>query len=160
MHGLLYPLTVVTALGCGLIAGVLFAFSSFVMKALAQLPPKQGIAAMQAINAAAISPAFMLALFGTAIACVAVTGLALAHPHESYVPYLLTGSGLYLAGVIVVTMAFNVPRNNTLAGVQPTSANAASTWTRYLAQWTAGNHVRTAAALAAAVNLTLALHGS
>jgi len=49
-QNLIFILTLVSALGCGLIAGVFFAFSAFVMKALARLPPAQGIAAMQSIN--------------------------------------------------------------------------------------------------------------
>jgi uncharacterized membrane protein len=160
MHGLLYPLTLIASIGCGLNAGVFFAFSSFVMKALARLQPTQGVALMQAINVTAISFAFMLVLFGTALACVAVGSLALAHRHASYAFYLRAGSGLYLAGVIAVTIAFNVPRNNMLARVEPASADAPSAWARYLTQWTAGNHVRTVAALAATVSLTLALHVS
>lgn len=131
------------------------------MKALAQLPTAQGVAAMQAINVAAISLAFMLALFGTALACVIVAALALTRSHHSHAPYLLAGSGLYLLGVIAVTIAFNVPRNTALAEIEPASTTAAAAWTRYLAEWTAANHVRAAAAaLAAAINLTLALHGS
>jgi uncharacterized membrane protein len=55
MDGFLAALTVVAALGCGLNAGVFFAFSSFVMKALARLQPAQGIAAMQSINLVAIT---------------------------------------------------------------------------------------------------------
>jgi uncharacterized membrane protein len=39
MHGTLFVLTLLTGLGCGLTAGVFFAFSAFVMKALARLPP-------------------------------------------------------------------------------------------------------------------------
>jgi len=35
---LLFPLVLISALGSGLIAGVFFAFSTFVMKALARLP--------------------------------------------------------------------------------------------------------------------------
>lgn len=35
----LFPLTFLAALGSGLIAGVFFAFSAFVMKAFARLPP-------------------------------------------------------------------------------------------------------------------------
>jgi uncharacterized membrane protein len=46
MDGILVALTFVTALGCGLSTGALFAFSSFVMRALARLPAPQGIAAM------------------------------------------------------------------------------------------------------------------
>jgi len=44
---LLFIVTLLAALGCGLIAGVFFAFSTFVMKALARLPTSHGIAAMQ-----------------------------------------------------------------------------------------------------------------
>jgi uncharacterized membrane protein len=160
MPGLLYPLTLIAAIGCGLVAGVIFAFSSFVMNALARLQPAQGVAAMQAINLAAINLAFMLALFGTALACIAIAGVALAHLHARYAPYVLAGSGLYLTGAIAVTIAFNVPRNEALTRVEPTSADAPGYWARYLAQWTAANHVRTLAALAATVTLTIALHVS
>ena len=84
MDGGLFALTVVTALGCGTIGGVFFAFSTFVMRALHRLPAVQGIAAMQSINAVAISPAFMAALFGTAAACVAVAIAALvAEPQRA-----------------------------------------------------------------------------
>jgi uncharacterized membrane protein len=66
IDGLLFALALVSALGCGLMAGAFFAFSAFVMNALARLPPAQGIAAMRSINVAAITPAFTGALFGTA----------------------------------------------------------------------------------------------
>jgi len=46
---LLFALTLFVALGCGLIAGVFFAFSAFVMKALARLSSAEGIAAMQSM---------------------------------------------------------------------------------------------------------------
>jgi uncharacterized membrane protein len=50
MNGLIFVLTFLSALGCGLVAGIFFTFSNFVMKSLARLPSAQGIAAMQAIN--------------------------------------------------------------------------------------------------------------
>ena len=59
-------LTILTALGAGLNAGVFFAFSSFVMKALRRLPASQGISAMNAINKAAPTAWFMTAFVGTA----------------------------------------------------------------------------------------------
>jgi len=55
-----------------------------------------------------------------------------------------------------LTIAFNVPRNDALAAVDPASAEGASLWASYVTVWTAWNHVRTVAALAAAL-LTLAL---
>ncbi len=65
-------LIVCTAIACAAMGGVFFAFSSFVMRALARMPPAQGIAAMQSINVVAVTPVFMTALFGTAAACVVV----------------------------------------------------------------------------------------
>jgi uncharacterized membrane protein len=158
MDGILFALTLGTALGCGLSAGALFAFSSFVMGALARLPAAQGIAAMQSINVMAVTPAFMTALFGTAVAFVALALWALADWNDSYGPYLLSGSALYLIGTIGLTMAYHVPRNDALAKVDPETAEAAGLWTRYMAEWTAWNHVRVAAGLAAAAALTVALH--
>ena len=157
MDGLLVALTAVTALGCGLNAGVFFAFSSFVMKAPARLQPAQGIAAMQSINLVAVTPAFMTALFGTATAAVAVAVWALVDWNDSFGPYLLAGGAMYLLGTIGPTIADHVPRNNALATLQPHCAEAAGRWTRYGAEWTSGNHLRAAASLAAAVSFTLAL---
>lgn len=56
IDGPYFVLTLLGVLGCGLVAGVFFGFSTFVMKALAQLPPAQGVAAMNAINVAAVRP--------------------------------------------------------------------------------------------------------
>jgi uncharacterized membrane protein len=157
MDEVLVALTVVTALGCGLNAGALFTFSSFVMRALGRIPAAQGIAAMQSINVVAVTPAFMTALFGTAVACMALAVWALVELDEGFAPYLLAGSALYLVGTIGLTMAYHVPRNNALAAVEPTSREGESYWARYLSEWTAWNHARVAAALAAAALLTIAL---
>jgi uncharacterized membrane protein len=157
MHSPLFLLTLLAALGCGVIAGVFFAFSSFVMKGLARVPPAQGIASMQSVNAAALTPAFMTALFGTAAACLAVIVCSILGPHRPYSGYLLTGGMLYLLGAIGMTITFHVPRNQALDRVRPGSPDAAGHWNRYVTTWTAGNHVRAAAALAAAAILTLAL---
>jgi uncharacterized membrane protein len=158
MDGFLFALTLVTALGCGLNAGVFFAFSGFVMKALARLHPAQGVAAMQAINVAAVAPAFMAALFGTAVACGALAVWALLAWDNRFAPYLLVGSLLYLVGTVVLTITYHVPRNDALARVEPHGADAESRWRRYLSGWTAWNHVRAAAAIAGAATLTIALH--
>jgi uncharacterized membrane protein len=153
----IFPLKLCTALGCGLVAGVFFAFSTFVMQALGQQPPAQGIATMQSINITVINPWFMGVLFGTAAGCLALVAAALTKGLPGG-KYLLIGSLLYLIGTILVTIAFNVPLNDALATVNPTSAEGASLWTKYLTNWTLWNHVRTAAALAAAALLTISLH--
>ena len=154
---LLLTLTLITALGCGLVAGVFYAFSTFVMKALARLPAAQGITAMQSINIVVINPVFMAAFMGTAAACVLVTVFSLVRWSGSEDVYSLSGALVYLIGTILVTIAFNVPRNDALAAADPQSADGARLWDRYVTSWTAWNHVRTAAALAAAALLTVAV---
>jgi len=153
----LFVLTFLAALGCGLIAGVFFTFSAFVMKALARLSPAQGIAAMQSINVVVINPLFMVALFGTALACVGLAVSSFFRWSEPSAVYSLVGSLLYLVGTIAVTMVFNVPRNDALAAADPDSADGARLWVGYVTSWTAWNSVRTATALAAAALLTFAL---
>jgi uncharacterized membrane protein len=145
---LLEILILLCALGAGIVAGVFYAFSTFVMRALGRIPAPQGIAAMQSINIVVINPWFMTALFGTALLGIVVTAMAV----PAGVPgraWLVAGGLCYVLGTIGVTMAFNVPRNNALARVSPATPEAATVWTRYLATWTFWNHVRTAAALAA-----------
>jgi uncharacterized membrane protein len=143
-------LKIVSALGCGLTAGVLFAFSSFIMNALARLPPAQGIAAMQSINITVVNPAFFGVFFGTAVLCLYLGGRALLNWNQPGSPLLFAASLLYILGTIVVTIAFNVPLNDALAAVKPESAEGATLWAAYLSRWTAWNHVRALAALAAA----------
>jgi uncharacterized membrane protein len=157
MDGTLLVLTHLAALGCGVMAGVFFAFSAIVMSALGRLPAEQGVAAMQAMNRAAISPAFLATLLGAAVACVALTAASPFVWHEPFAPYLIVGSALYL-GAIVLTKVYHVPRNEALASVEPRGASTAGHWARYLSGWTAWNHLRAAAALAATVAFTLALH--
>jgi hypothetical protein len=57
--------TLLSTVGCGLVAGFFFAFLICVMKALGRLPAEQGITAMQSINVVVINPWFLTAFFGT-----------------------------------------------------------------------------------------------
>lgn len=154
---LLVVLTFCTALGCGLMAGAFFAFSSFIMRALARLPAPQGIAAMQSINVLAVTPLFMTALFGTAAACLLLGISALFAWERPGAAYLLIGSTLYVVGTVLVTILFNVPRNDALAAVNAASADGVRLWTDYVRGWTVWNHVRTVAALVAAALLIAGL---
>jgi uncharacterized membrane protein len=145
----LFALTIASALGCALVGGIFFAFSNFVMKALFRIPAPSGIAAMQAINVTVLNPLFLALFFGAAAACVVLVIFSIQAPLR------LLGAALYLVGTIGVTMAFNVPRNNALARLDP--AGSVSEWRRYVQEWTWWNHVRTLAAVAAAALLTFDL---
>jgi uncharacterized membrane protein len=152
----LVTLTAVSAVGSGVVGGVFFAFSVFVMTALSRLPSAQGIAAMQAVNRAAPTPWFMAALFGTAVTCLTLAVASLVDGMGDAVAwYRVAGSVLYL-GAVVLTIVYHVPRNDALDAVGPSGARAAAHWDRYVSSWTAGNHARTVLCIAAAALLTIA----
>ena len=139
----IFVLTFAAAIGCGLVAGIFFSFSSFVMPALGRIPPEQGIAAMQSINVTVINRSFMLAFLGTAAACVALAAGSYIWWDVQSGKLILLASLTYLAGVIGVTRVFNIPLNDALAAVRPATPEAASLWTHYLERWTFWNTVRT-----------------
>jgi uncharacterized membrane protein len=159
LDSLRFTMTLIAALGCGLIAGVFFAFSAFVMQALARLPHGEGIAAMQSINVVVLNPLFLGVFVGTAMVCVLGLIDSLVGWQTPGAAYVLAGSALYLVGTFLVTRVFNVPRNDALASVAPSDPSSAAIWAGYVSSWTAWNHVRTAAALAAAASFSIALAG-
>ena len=138
-------------------AGIFFAFSNFVMKALGRLHPDEGIAAMQSVNVTVLNPGFFLVFFGTGALCVLLLVRALMDWEQPAARYVTAASVLYIAGTLGVTMLLNVPRNNALARAKPGDAEATRLWSDYLVTWTAWNTVRTVAALAAAGLFTFAL---
>lgn len=145
------------AIGSGLIAGFFFAFSAVVMKALGRLQPKEGTAAMNAINVVVLNAWFFTAFFGTGAVCAVLATWALLNRSDPGALYALAGGVFYLVGVIGVTIARNVPLNHALAAAEPDGAEGARFWLRYLSVWTAWNHVRTAAPLAASAAFVMAL---
>lgn len=149
--------TILAALGSGLMAGIFLIFSNTIMNALARLQPSQGIAAMQAINRTILNPVFFAVFFGTAVACSLLSVSLLWRWHQPGSFYLLAGSILYLVGVILITIVFNVPMNESLDTVEPESIEGGNVWAKYLTNWTAWNHARTVAALLGTTSFILAL---
>ena len=150
-------LTYTSALGSGLIAGIFFAFSTFVMAALARLPASQGIVAMQSINTTILQTLFSFVFVGTAFASVVLGGVSLFRLGTPGALYILIGSLLYFVGSFLATIVFNVPLNDALAAVDPSSSKGAEVWQHYLSRWVAWNHVRTIASLASLAAFILAL---
>ncbi len=154
----LIPVIGTTALlGSALVGGIFFAFSSFVMKALARVPSAEGIGAMQSINVVVLNPSFLGAFIGTAVVSLVAGGLAVGGWGRPSAPFFLGGALFYLVGTFLVTMLGNVPLNNQLAAVSATDPAARVVWQHYLGRWTMWNHVRTAAAMVAALLYTLGL---
>lgn len=143
----------IAVVATAVVSGVFFAFSSFVMPALARQASRDGIAAMQSINITAVRPAFMSLLFGTA---ALTAGVGIAGFGD---PRLVIGAALYLVGVIGVTIAAHVPRNNALAGVDRDAPQAEGAWRRFLTGWGRWNHVRWIAGAASSAAFLTAVAG-
>ncbi len=144
------------AIGSGLLGGVLFAFSSFVMPALRRIPAPPGISAMQSINRQATTFAFG-ALIAVTVLLAAGVGLQAALRRDQ------PGAGWVGAGSISVMIALaitgglNVPRNNRLATFDAATSDAAQYWSTFLTEWILANHIRTAFCIIAAASYTIAL---
>ena len=117
--------------------------------------PNVAISAMQAMNASVRNPVFAQAFFGTPLLFLAATLVAWNGTERRVA--LLFGSGglLYVLGVMVPTMAFSVPLNETLAMVETPlgAAHAQRVWRDYSVPWQLWNALRT---LAAGIALLLA----
>lgn len=155
---LFLALTFASALATGLMTGVFFAFSSFVMKALGRIPVAEGISAMQSVNGCAERSGFLAAFLGTAVACLVLAVVAFWRFESPAGWLVLAGATVYLIGCFVETMVCHVPMNNTLAAMPAADPATATYWvTAYLPKWTFWNHVRTIACLLSSGLFTWAL---
>jgi uncharacterized membrane protein len=147
---LVETLALLACVGAGIIGGVFFAFSTFVMKALDELPAGQAVAAMQRINVVVLNPTFLGVIVGTGVLGLSGVGAAFLPWRATRSPLLIAGGIVYLVGCLFVTLAFNVPRNERLAVMNADSAEAMAYWPVYMREWCWWNHVRAAASIVAA----------
>lgn len=146
-----------STLGSGLVAGGFLAFSSFIMSALGKVSPASGIAAMQSINVSIIGSSWLLMLVATTLASLVLSIRGFAGIGEPGSIAMIVGGVVYLLGVVVVTAVFNIPRNDALAALDPTSSAAPALWASYRESWTLANHVRALASLGSTVAFLFAL---
>jgi uncharacterized membrane protein len=145
------------AIGCGVVAGVFFAFSTFVMRALGDVAPGAGIAAMNAINRVILRSAFMPLFLGTTLAAAVLCVLALLEWEAPGAQAMFAGGIAYVVGMFVATVVFNVPLNDALGSAERDADGGQALWARYLVTWTRWNHVRALASIVACGLFVLAL---
>ena len=139
------------ALGSGLIAGVYFAFSVFIMQAFGKIDASQSIAAMNSINETILRSLFMPLFFGSSIISVLLVIVAFANWGEAGAELTLIAGAVYFVGMFVCTVVFNVPLNNSLARLDSNSDDANQVWSRYLVTWTRWNHLRSVSSLVSCI---------
>jgi uncharacterized membrane protein len=132
-----------SAIGCGLLGGLYFAFSTFIMAALGRVAQASGIMAMNAINVVIVQSLFMPLFIGTTLSSLVLAIAAVLRWGQPGASAMLVGGVLYVVGMFVCTAVIHVPMNDALAAVDPASTEATSLWARYLTDWTLWTHVRT-----------------
>ncbi|WP_120501267.1 DUF1772 domain-containing protein [Roseovarius sp. EL26] len=155
MSPFVFVLLQLSILAYALVGGVFLAFSDFIMRSLAHTDGVGGIEAMQAINREVFRWIFMTLFLGMAAVSVFVVIYSATNIAGGPSLLILSGALVYLLGCFAVTVFFNVPMNEALAGMDLTSEATRDYWTgTYLPRWTTWNTVRTiACALSAAMML-------
>lgn len=133
----------------GVMAGIYFAFSVFIMKSLAGLPPVDGARAMNKINDVIINTVFLPLFFGSTIWYGGLIVWSIAHWGNSEPLLRIIAAVIYILGMFVVTAFGNVPLNNRLKNSEVDETTLARVWLQYLRQWTLLNHVRTVSCIVA-----------
>lgn len=149
-----------SAIASAAVGGLLYAFSTFVMRGLDRLEPVEALTAMRGINTEANSNApFLLMFFGSALLAIAVGVVTVIQWGRPGTSYLIAGA-VFAVTAAIITVAFNVPLNNRLDAVDPgglSAADAAREWRAYLGPWTVWNHVRCITALLGAALLVVGM---
>jgi uncharacterized membrane protein len=149
MEKLLNLSLLISAVACGVMAGVYFAFSVFVMRALASMPGASGAVAMRAINDVILKTAFMPLFFLSSTLCAALAAAAFFKWQIGGSGIVLSASLVYVAGMFVVTAVFNVPLNNKLVALNMQAVDIEGAWKSYVGTWTNYNHIRTLSSIVA-----------
>lgn len=111
---------------------------------------------MKSINKVILSSDFMPLFGGTTLAALVLAIWGMSRWGTPGAPILVTGCLIYVLAMFGVTAAFNVPLNEALDAVDPTTTEAANLWEDYLVVWTRWNHARTVGSLSASALLLVA----
>ncbi len=135
----------------GIVAGIFFAFSDFIMKSLATIPPASGIEAMTSINRRVYRSIFIAGIWMVAILSAALIFAGFTQPKSPASYWLIGGGIIYILGVIAVSFIYNIPMNHKLEALGTTNKESDSYWKRYLSKWLLWNHARSASAIASSL---------
>jgi uncharacterized membrane protein len=133
-------------LAYALVAGVFLAFSDFIMRSLSLTGGNGGVEAMQVINREVFRWVFMALFLGMAAVSLFFVFYGAKNLTDPAGARILLAGIIYLIGCFGVTVFFNVPMNEALAGMDLSEGVTRTYWLdTYLPRWTFWNTVRTVA---------------
>ena len=146
MSPFVFILLQLSILAYAIVGGVFLAFSDFIMRSLAHTGGVGGVEAMQVISREVFRWVFMTPFLGMAAVSVFIAIYSLTQLTGAPAKLILMGALVYLFGCFGVTVFFNVPMNEALAGMDLSAEATHEYWTgTYLPRWSAWNTVRTVA---------------
>lgn len=126
-------------------AGIYFAFSTFIMSSLSAIEKVSGMSAMQSINDVILKSPFMILFFGTTILSIFFIVYGFLNLEDVNYLIIMCAGLVYFIGMFLCTIFFNVPLNNTLKDAKNNTDEGQLFWDEYLHTWTRWNHLRTVA---------------
>lgn len=145
-------------LAYALVGGVFLAFSDFIMRSLTLTGGNGGVETMQVINREVFRWVFMALFLGMAAVSLIVAGYGAFGVSGPAGTLIMMAGLVYLIGCFGVTVCFNVPMNEALAGMEMSSSTTRDYWFQtYVPRWTFWNSVRTFASAASAALLLFGL---
>lgn len=116
-----------------------------VMWGLDTLDPAIAATSMVELNRAVRNPLFFVVFAGAPVSVAATVAFAIGRRTWLSAGWFAAGGAVLVIGVVLVTVAGNVPLNNELANTSP-SAYDGSIWAAYSGAWQSLNIARTVAA--------------
>lgn len=143
----------IAAISTGMMAGIYFAFSVFIMDSFKALPNPTAVASMQSINKVILSSGFMPLFFGSSLLALTLIFIV-DNPLEA--PWVKGAGAIYVVGMFLCTLFFNVPLNNRLENAKDEN-EARQIWLLYRVEWTRWNHLRSFSSFLACIGYIVAL---
>jgi len=151
-------LTAAAVVGTGLMAGLFFGWSVSVIPGTRLVDDDTYVATMQHINRAIINPGFVVPFMVTPIALLAAAFAQRRIGNDRAAILLTAATGVYVIGLLGVTMAGNVPLNNALDSFDQVASNTEAVRDRrasYERLWNRWHTIRSSAVVLAFTLATL-----
>jgi len=148
----------IAILSGGIVSGIFFAFSDFIMKSFASISETSAIDAMTEINRRVYRSIFIIGIWAVALLGALLIYAGMYHTEPAVSFWLIAGGSIYIIGVVAVSFLFNIPMNHKLQSLGSNNPNSSDYWKRYLTKWTRWNHVRSGSAVISTACYLVALY--
>ncbi len=139
---------IVAAVLCGLVAGLLFGFAVVAMPGLGKLGDREFLRGFRAMDRIIQDrqPLFMLTWAGSVVAVIAALILGWSNTDGTARLLLVLAAAVYVLGVQLPTAAVNIPLNNQIQAIDPSTMaepDLAVARAAFEARWNRWNAIRT-----------------